>query len=870
MMLLLQLMGGGAARYDTNWSDYQAPPQPNSFSAKAASLSDDRFRDYLRRRGYGAGGQNLRPPLDGLREADRRNIRAVFNFGVIPEWAAPARADFPAGEAGEQQWRNALADPALPGEFLHDFIVFSARQKGGMGALENTAGWQMFNEVNDIYGERAGQLPRTAYFAMGEQALRLVHEAYAAVGWSRESAAAPPPVILPSLAGSHSPLFYDGLIDHVVKDTRVAQANGGLAIEAVAFHPYGARVDPWNDPLTGEDLGDAARDTMIYHRMLRPTDDRLTWQALIARDPAQSKKFGLKLYSELANPGDAYFDANSEQGTEQTMAQLAQNGYGHVRVHFTEWGQTTSRGTAAEDGQSLWNTAFADPYRYGFIAPGNLLPEATAENLQAEIVMQTVGLIESWDFVDTATVYEFFDQAVGGHEGRFGLARGADANGQPEWKPAGLAYQAYLSGKEIHLSNIAGRDGTIGVDVHVAAKGEFGGFNALARHAPAHELALLREGADAFNAGAGDDEVFGGPGNDNLFGGSGYDRLFGGADNDVLDGGAGADKLKGDAGDDTLTGGAGADHFAFAAYANTGSGFSGHDAITDFNVAEDKLLIVGGYRVADLLDAKLFPQLARDEAGGVKLVFADNGANVLLKGVQRAQLTAANFHILQSDRTVAFGRTSTEIVVGSAAPDDLRGTGSDDLIDGGRGGDRMAGGQGNDTYVVASPADAVSELDGVGHDRIVSRVSFVLPPAVETLLLDSSKPLDGTGNELANEISGNPNRNVLMGGDGNDRLNGGAGRDTLDGNGGDDVLTGGSGNDDFIVGAGQGADVITDFAHGDSLHVRGVTGFTDAEAVLAAAREQGPDLVIAFAGGGQVTVLNMGRAALNPDAVRLE
>jgi hypothetical protein len=26
------------------------------------------------------------------------------------------------------------------------------------------------------------------------------------------------------------------------------------------------------------------------------------------------------------------------------MAQLAQNGYGHVRVHFTEWGQTSWRG----------------------------------------------------------------------------------------------------------------------------------------------------------------------------------------------------------------------------------------------------------------------------------------------------------------------------------------------------------------------------------------------------------------------------------------------------------------------------------------------------------------------------------------------
>jgi len=867
MMLWLQLMGGGAARYDTNWSDYQAPPQPNSFSTSAASLSDNRFRDYLRRRGYGTGGQNLRPPLDALREAKASGIRTVFNFGIIRDWAMPPRSDFPTDAAGERRWLHSLSDPALPGEFLHDFIIYSARQKDGIATLANTAGWQMFNEVNGIYGERPEQLPRSTYFAIGEKTLALVHQAYVSVGWSKKSKAAPPAVILPSLGGAHNPLFYDDMIDHVVKDTSVAQADGGLAIEAIAFHPYGMRVEPWLDPLTDEELGDATRETLVYHRQLRPTDDRLTWAALLARDPVQSKALGLRLYSELANPADAYFDRNSEQGTEQTMAQLAQNGYGHVRVHFTEWGQTSWRGDAAEGERSLWNTAFADPYKYGAVIAGSLLTKAMAENLQAETVMQTVGLLESWDFVETASVYEVFDQKVGEYEGEFGLARGVDAKGQPDWKPAGLAYRAYLSGKEIHLTNIMDR---AGVDIHVAARGATGGLNAAARDPEAHELVLLREGDDDFNGAGGDDVVFGGPGDDAVKGGDGYDRLYGGLGNDALDGGAGADKLKGDAGDDVMTGGEGADHFVFAAYAAKGSGFSGRDTITDFDVKEDKLLITGGYRVADLLDGTLFPQLAKDDADGVRLVFADNGASILLKGVKRKGLSVANFHILQSDRTVAFGRSDGQVSSGSAKGDDLSGTDGDDLLDGGRGADRTAGGPGNDTYVVNSADDVVSEAQDAGRDRIVSRVSFALPDNVEDLLLDSSKPLDATGNNEDNELSGNANRNVLSGGGGNDNLNGGAGRDTLDGGMGDDVLAGGSGNDDFIVVAGQGNDTIVDFAFGDVLHLKGETGHADAAAVLAAARQEGADMVIPLAGGGQVTLRATDRNRIAPDAVWLE
>lgn len=118
-------------------------------------------------------------------------------------------------------------------------------------------------------------------------------------------------------------------------------------------------------------------------------------------------------------------------------------------------------------------------------------------------------------------------------------------------------------------------------------------------------------GNDTIVAGWGDDTIHGGDGNDQITAEDGNDYLDGGAGNDFLSGGWGNDTLIGGAGNDHLngiggtrntrekihvdwlTGGPGADTFALSNnYCHLGPG--DYAVITDFNPAEDRLLLYRG------------------------------------------------------------------------------------------------------------------------------------------------------------------------------------------------------------------------------------------------------------------------------------
>ncbi|NEK39798.1 calcium-binding protein, partial [Rhizobium leguminosarum] len=114
----------------------------------------------------------------------------------------------------------------------------------------------------------------------------------------------------------------------------------------------------------------------------------------------------------------------------------------------------------------------------------------------------------------------------------------------------------------------------------------------------------------------------------------------------------------------------------------------------------------------------------------------------------------------------------------------------------------LNGGAGNDIYVVDSASDIVTELASAGTDEIrtsLAAYSIATLINVENLSYTGSANFIGTGNALANTITG---------GIGNDTLNGGAGADSLIGGAGDDTYIVDNAGDSVAENAAVGTDTV--------------------------------------------------------------
>ncbi|NJO97458.1 MAG: calcium-binding protein, partial [Pleurocapsa sp. CRU_1_2] len=179
------------------------------------------------------------------------------------------------------------------------------------------------------------------------------------------------------------------------------------------------------------------------------------------------------------------------------------------------------------------------------------------------------------------------------------------------------------------------------------------------------------------------------------------------------------------------------------------------------------------------------------------------------------------------------GNDGNDTIGGNDGNDSLIGGIGNDSLDSGLGIDTLEGGFGDDTYVIDNSGDVITELANSGLDTAKSFVTYTLANNVENLVLLGNTDLKGTGNVLANLVTGNSGNNELKGASGDDTLIGGAGNDTINGGSANDRLSGGLGADRFFYnsgvafsGADFGSDRIIDFntAEGDKI-VLGKTTF---------------------------------------------
>ena len=332
------------------------------------------------------------------------------------------------------------------------------------------------------------------------------------------------------------------------------------------------------------------------------------------------------------------------------------------------------------------------------------------------------------------------------------------------------------------------------------------------------ENAVGTSAADTILAGLTAGTIAGGGGNDTIAGSAGGDRLDGGAGNDSMSGSLGNDTYIVDTLADVVdeAAGGGSDTietgltYSLALLSNVenltltglaavgGTGNAGANRLTGNTSAN---VLDGGGGLDTLAGGGGDDVYVVDTTTDTLTEAAGGGTDQVQSSVSFSLAALANIENLTLTGTAAINAT------GNGLANALIGNAADNLLDGGVGADTLAGDQGNDIYVVDSLADSVVESAGGGAaDLIRSSVSFSLAALgeVENLTLTGTAA-SGSGNVLANLLTGDAAANSLTGG---------GGADTLTGGGGNDTLTGGLDGDLFVLAAGSGADVVTDFVNG--------------------------------------------------------
>ncbi|WP_143540435.1 calcium-binding protein, partial [Rhizobium chutanense] len=298
-------------------------------------------------------------------------------------------------------------------------------------------------------------------------------------------------------------------------------------------------------------------------------------------------------------------------------------------------------------------------------------------------------------------------------------------------------------------------------------------------------LAAYTLGANVENLIYSGTVAFTGVGNglDNVLkGGVGADKLVGAGGNDTLIGGAGSDTMSGGTGDDiyvvdiatdlvienasegtdtvqtalaSYTLGNNVENLTYTGSGNfTGTGNALANTITG-GAGNDTLN--GGAGTDTLIGGTGNDTYIVDDAGDSITEAAAAGTDTVRTNLASYTL-AANVENLTFAGTGAFtgtGNNLDNVITGGAAIDTLSGGAGNDTLDGGAGADTLIGGADDDTYIVDNAGDSVTEAAAAGTDTVrTTLTSYTLGSDVENLTYSGTVAFTGTGNDLANTITG--------------------------------------------------------------------------------------------------------------------